>query len=281
MLVFIHINKTAGRTVRYILRSTFGLRHCEVEPGHAAWSGPPFSTQDLLRLRKIYPKLSSIGGHRIRAYVDLEENGTEFKYFTFMRDPIKTTASHFQYNIQYRGKKNLVFEDWIQRDWPRNRQTKMIARDANVSEAIRTIQAKGVFVGITERFDESMILLKDLIVPDLNISYRPVNVARSNTLAQQLLSTARTRQLLIEANQADIELYNFVKQELYPTYQQEYGDSLQSDVLDCQQNGGHKFNQWNLTLSRMKQYLGYKPLLYLARKGVLRSRPVMMPRGQI
>jgi len=29
MLVFIHINKTAGSTVRYMLRSTYGVRHCD------------------------------------------------------------------------------------------------------------------------------------------------------------------------------------------------------------------------------------------------------------
>ena len=99
MLVFIHINKTGGRTVRYILRSTFGSRHCEVEPWHARWTGPPFSGADLRRLRRIYPNLQSIGGHRLRAYVDLEDNGTKFRYFTLMREPVKTSASHFQFNV--------------------------------------------------------------------------------------------------------------------------------------------------------------------------------------
>src|SRR3990170_1027659 len=63
MLVFIHINKTGGSTVRYILRSSFGLHHCEVEPWHARWTGSPFSTSDLQRVRKLYPHLESIGGH--------------------------------------------------------------------------------------------------------------------------------------------------------------------------------------------------------------------------
>jgi hypothetical protein len=265
MLVFIHINKTAGRTVRYILRSSFGLRHCEVEPWHAPGTNPPFSTHDLRRLRKLYPHLESIAGHRVTGYVDLQENGTEFRYFTFMRDPLKTCASRFQYNVQYRGKKNLVFEEWIQRDWPRNHQTKMIAGVADVDEAIRIIQAKHVFVGLTEHFDESMVLLKGLMANNLNISYRPVNVARRNTLAESLLSTESTRQMLIEANQADLELYRFVRQELYPTYRQEYGPSLEENVARYQQTRGNYFNHWNLTLSRLKQYMLYKPLLHLYR----------------
>jgi hypothetical protein len=268
MLVFIHINKTAGRTVRYILRSSFGLRHCEVEPWHAPWTDPPFSTDDLRRLRKLYPNLESIGGHRLRAHVDLQENGTDFRYFTFMRDPLKTCASRFQFNVQHRGKKHLVFEDWIQKDWTRNHQTKMIAGVADADEAIRIIQAKDIFVGLTERFDESMVLLKALMANKLNIAYKPVNVARSHTLAESLLSTESTRQMLIEANQADLALYNFVRQELYPTFQREYGPSLEADVAYYRQTRDNNFNYWNLTLSRLKQYLVYKPLLYLYRRGI-------------
>lgn len=268
MFVFIHINKTAGRTVRYILRSSFGLRHCEVEPWHAPSSGPPFSTDDLQRLRRYYPRLESIGGHRVTGYSDLQENGTEFKYFTFMRDPLKTCASRFQYNVQYRGKKGLVFEEWIQKDWTRDHQTKMIAGVADAAEAVQIIRAKSIFVGLTERFDESMVLLKALMAGNLNIAYQPVNVARDNTLAQGLLSNERTRQMLVEANQADLELYKFVRHEYYSAFQREYGPSLEADVADYQQAKGSNFNQWNLTLSRLKQYALYKPLLYLYRRGV-------------
>ena len=268
MLVFIHINKTAGRTVRYILRSSFGLRHCEVEPWRAPGTDPPFSTYDLQRLRRFYPNLKSIAGHRIFGHVDLQENGSEFRYFTLMRDPLKSCASRFQYKVQVSGKKNLVFEEWIQQDWTRNHQTKRIAGVADAAEAIRILQTKHIFVGLTERFDESMVLLKALRANDLNISYKRVNVARDNTLAESLLSKESNRQNLIEANQADLELYNFVRQEYYPAFQQEYGPSLQADVAEYQQTRRNNFNDWNITLSRLKQYMLYKPLLYLYRKGV-------------
>lgn len=268
MLVFIHINKTAGRTIRYILRSSFGFRHCEVEPWHAPWQDPPFSTVDLQRLSRLYPNLESIGGHRLRGYIDLQQNGTEFKYFTFMRDPIKTCASRFQYNVQYRGKKDLVFEEWIRNDWTRNSQTKMIAGVADADEAIRIIQAKNIFVGLTERFNESMLLLKALMANNLNIAYRRVNVARDNSLAKKLLTTESTRQMLIEANQEDQALYDRVRQELYPSFQREYGSSLEADVADYQETCGDNFNRRNLALSRMKQYIVYKPMLHLYRKGI-------------
>lgn len=274
MLVFIHINKTAGSTVRYVLRSSFGINHCEVEPWHAQWGEPPFSSHDLQRLRKLYPRLESIGGHRVTGYVDLYEPGTEFKYFTFIRDPVRTCASRFQYNIQYRGKKHLVFEDWIQKDWTRNSQTRLIAGAPDVNKAIRILREKKVFVGLTERFDESMLLLKELVEPKLNISYHPVNRASSNSIAQELLANEKTRKMLEEANQVDQQLYDFVRTELYPTFQKDYGADLASDVERFQQDRSVNFNKRNLTLSRLKQYALYKPLLYLYRRtSSLQRRP--------
>ena len=268
MLAFIHINKTAGSTVRYILRSSFGLRHCDVEPWHAPWSDPPFSGSDLRRLRKLYRILESIAGHRVTGYANLEDDGTEIRYFTFMRDPLKTCASRFQFNVQFRKKTDLVFEDWIQQEWPRNAQTKRIAGTPDANMAIRIMHEKGIFVGLTDHFDESMIMLKELIAPSLNIAYRRVNVASSNSLAQSLLSTQRTRELLIDANKEDLALYDYVKEELYPAFRRQYGPSLNDAVANYRQIHGDDFNRQNLTLSRLKQHMLYKPLVYLNRRGI-------------
>ena len=108
MLVFIPMHKTGGTTLSHILRGSFGLRHCQVEPWHARWTGPPFSAHDLQRVRKFYPNLKSIAGHRVMGYVDFEQNGTQFKYFTFMRDPLKLCASRFQYKVRISKKKNQL-----------------------------------------------------------------------------------------------------------------------------------------------------------------------------
>jgi hypothetical protein len=272
MVVFIHIHKTAGSTVRYILRSSFGLNHCDAEPWHARFTPAPFSANDLQRLRKVYPRLESIAGHRVTAYADLQPNGTELKYFTFLRDPVKMCASLFQFNVQKRGMTHLVFEDWIQDEWKHNRQTKMIAGTDSVDAAIRLIREKQIFVGLTECFAESMLLFKSLVAPPLDISYARVNVAHRNTLAESLLSTKRTRAMIVEFTRADVELYDFVRQELYPTYQQTYGPSLEADVRWYRESQT-SFNRLNLNLSRLKSYLVYRPLLYLYRQGLKVQQP--------
>lgn len=270
MLVFIHINKTGGNTISHILRSSYGLQHCQVAPWPYPWSSridPAFTSDDLRRLRRFYPNLKSIAGHRIFGHIDLEEHGGDFSYFTFMRDPLKSCASRFQYKIQV-NKKDFVFENWIQQDSSRSHQTKWIAGVADVSEAIRIIRSKNIFVGLTERFDESMVLLKALMANDLNISYKRVNVARDNTIKERLLSGTSTRQMLVEAQEADLELYKYVKEELYPTFQQEYGPSLEADVARYRQTQSNRFNNWNLTACRVKHYMFYRPLLKAYRRGI-------------
>jgi hypothetical protein len=266
MLVFIHINKTAGRTVRYILRSSYGTRHCDVEPWRGREQDPVFSTADLRRLRRLYPDLASIAGHQVTGSVDLHEPGTDFRYFTVLRDPLKLCASRFQYHVESRKKKGLVFEQWIQQDWLRNAQTTRIAGTPSADDALRIITAKDMFVGLTERFDESMLVFKALRATDLDLGYTPVNVARSNAMARELLSDRRTRQALADANQADLELYEHVVKQLYPALQRDYGPSLDDDVAAYRRNRARRFNTANLTASRLKQHAVYRPLLRLYRR---------------
>jgi hypothetical protein len=265
LIVFVHINKAAGTTVRYILRSTYGSRHCDVEPWHGPWEDPPFSTPDLRRVRKIYPHLASIAGHRISGYVDLEEPGTEFRYLTFLREPVALCASRFQYQLDYRKKQDLVFEEWIQKDWVRDAQTQRIAGTTNAADAISVIDKKEMFVGLTERFDGSMVLFKALRAPDLDIGYAPVNVAKSPQVAKALLSNPVTRQMIVEANQADLELYEHVRRELYPVFEGDYGPSLEEAVAGYRTARHERFDRRNLLLYGLKQRMLHKPMLHLYR----------------
>ncbi len=268
LLVHIHISRTGGSTLNHVLRSSYGARHCPVEPWESRWGGSPFSAHDLRRLRKVYPDLKSVAGHRIFGYVDLEEKATDLRYFALMRDPIKACASRFQGKARRSGKTLNEFEDWIQKDWTRNRHTKSISGNDDVADAIRLIAEKNIFIGLTERFDESLLLLKRLVAPDLDISYKPTNVARDKTIAQRLLSNERTVQMLAESQEADLELYRYVKQELYPEYMRNYGSRLAEDVVIYRETRRNHFNRRNVVISRVKAYSVYKPALYLHRKRV-------------
>ncbi|HEU4527397.1 MAG TPA: hypothetical protein VFT80_05665 [Actinomycetota bacterium] len=265
LLVFVHINKTAGTTLRQILRSSYGARHCDVEPWHGPWQDPPFSTPDLRRVRRLYPRLASIAGHRVTGYADLEEPGTEMRYLTFLREPISMCASRFQYQIDYR-KKERVFEDWIRNDWVRDAQTQRIGGTTNAADAIATIEKREMFVGLTERFDESMVLVRALVAPDLDIRYERANVAKSSRIAKDLLSDPVSRRMIEEANQADLELYEHVVRELYPGFQRAYGEGLEEAVARLE-HGPHGFRRRKLATYGLKQRLVHRPALRLYRSG--------------
>lgn len=266
LLVFVHINKTAGTTVRYILRSSYGARHCDVEPWRGPWTDPPFSTSDLQRVRRLYPRLTSIAGHRVSGYIDLEEPGTEFRYLTFLREPVALCASRFQYRIDHRKRTDLSFDAWIQKDWVRNAQTQRIGGTVHATDAVSTITRKEMFVGLTEAFDESVVLLQALRAPDLDIRYAPVNVAKGSRIARDLLDDPRTRAMIVEANQADLELYRHVREELFPAMQREYGPSFAASVAAFREGQTKRFNRRHLAMSGLKQRLVLRPAMWLYRR---------------
>jgi len=258
MIAFIHIEKTAGQTIKWILRSSFGIRHCDVEPWRRRKSPYPFSPEDLRRLRKIYPSLRSIAGHTVVPFTGLEEACPEIQYFTFLRDPIKQCASYYQYLVDRHGKSE-PFDKWIHSEWPRNMQTKRIAGVADAEYAYRLILKKKIFVGLLEAFDESLQMLKTNIIPNLNIAYIRRNTAPQQVIAERLLRSSSSLEQLLEATQVDRALYERVNQELYPSYQRQYitktGEQLME--VDIKQN----YNQVNIFLNRAYRNLVYKLIL--------------------
>ena len=227
MLAFVHIHKTGGSTINWILRSFFGPSYCEIEPidfdpSHRRPWQMPISIVDLQWVNKIYPNLKSIGGHCVQPHTDIDKTFTNLKYFTIIRNPLSARASMYAHGVYAFGENNCKFDKWLQQDQSQNRPTKMIAGSANADEAIRLIKAKNIFVGLTERFDESMLLIKKFVANRLNIFYRRMNVTTNKSIAQKLLASIGTRKMLIKDNQEDIKLYEFVQHELYPDYQRKY-----------------------------------------------------------
>lgn len=297
MLAFIHIHKTGGTTLQWILRSTLGPRYCEVKPltipptfAQTPWLAPATVT-DLDYTRALYPQLEGIGGHHIQPHMPLHETYPGLKYFTFMRDPVKMRASMYQHGVNTLGEANCILEEWRQEEQSQNRQTKMIAGTADVNKAIDIIQQQEIFVGLTERFNESLLLLKAIVENNLNIAYKRMNVAEGDTAAKRLLASEQGRAMLREGNEADHALFEFVQQEWYPRYQQAYGRTLAEDVARYQEKlsqFGHRqvslafmskprlfkllllldmepYNGRNVTLALLKKYLLYRSKIQLDR----------------
>ena len=81
-VVFAHIEKTAGKTTRELLRRHFGTGHCELY-NHPDRMRP----SDLALIRRHHPRLRSLAGHAcMPSSVVGQIPGA--RIFTFLRDPV-------------------------------------------------------------------------------------------------------------------------------------------------------------------------------------------------
>jgi hypothetical protein len=268
MLAFAHIQKTAGVTVNRILRRSFGLQHCDVEP----WSrvgeyyDTSYSAEDHRKLKRLYPRLVSIAGHQVKPHSDLKDACPDVRYFTFLRNPETRTASHYQYAVQRMGEKE-PFKEWIKSEKRRDAQTKHIAGRADLESAIKILDEECLLVGLVERFDESLVILRrKLGDPRLDIRYTSENVARDSSVKTRLLDDPSTRALLRDANAIDNALYDYVVRELYERQKQAFGATLAEDVESFKARNAPSHVNLNAALNLIKRNLIYKPMLRYAQR---------------
>ena len=231
MLAFIHVAKTGGRTIELILRNTYGVGYAHAEP----WRQPDpervipkYDPEDLRRLLRIWPGIRAIGGHAVALWSDFDRE-RPVRWFAFLREPLKRAASHYQFHATTE-RRPRGFEDWLAWDVPRDHQVRAFSRRIDVAEAIAAIEEKQVFIGLLERFDESLLLLQRLVAPELRLGYRRQNIAADNTLAKDLLADPRKSELLADLHRQEFRLYDHVVNEIYPRQVAAYGPGLAEDL---------------------------------------------------
>jgi hypothetical protein len=227
---FVHINKTAGSSVKFVLRSSFGIQHCDVVTRNP---DGVFSNDELRFARRMIPGLRSISGHPLR-HPSAHLRG-DLVYFSFVRDPVQRAASQFQ-QIQrgdwtrrrkYReagAQKKPSLEEFAASPRWRNLQTLRIAGVEDVDRARAEIERHYFFMGLTERFQESMRLLLQVCPYPLDPRYRRLKVAPDNDLKQRILEDPGSRRLLEEANRVDPELYAWVRDVFHPAQHERAGE---------------------------------------------------------
>lgn len=210
MIAFVHIQKCAGTSLKFVLRNSFGLRHCDVLP---VTEDRTFYDADLRFVKRLYPWLQSIAGHSL---IHPTHNISEpLDYYTYLRDPIERCASHYQYHLQVMNRE-ATFVSWIHEPQWQDYQVKKIAGEANVQKAIELLEKHFFFVGLTERFDEGLQILSALAPYRIDPGYTPQNIAAGNHIKDAVL--AEHSAWLQEFNQLDQQLYTYVQEQLYPRH---------------------------------------------------------------
>lgn len=231
LIANIHVMKTGGQTMCDILRQSFPGRHCDLQVKGVA------TADDLRFARRFYPRLRSIAGHNVVPLSNLAEACDSIRYFAFLRDPVERCISHYQYR---RNKDETSdFEPWLARF--ANYQVRFLSRthtatdpwaiEPSAERAIEAVERNVGFVGLQERFDESLVMLKRWVAdPDFDIEYRARNVAKKSSIRQQLLGDPRIVELIRAHHAEDAKLYRYVSETIYPRQVAAYGPDLDGDV---------------------------------------------------
>ena len=236
MLAFVHIRKTGGSTVDTILRQSFGLKHFRLRLGPHRAVNPIASANEVLRCRWIYWRMKSLAGHGIVPHSNLRKLSDSLRYFTFLREPVARCASDYQFRVD-RGGLQQPFEEWVRTEYAANQQTLKIGGERNADKAIEMLHNEIGFVGILERFDESLVMLKQWVnLPEFDIRYRAKNVAARSSIKSRLLADPRALSLLREVNQEDIKLYRYALEEIYPKTVSQFSGDLENAVCDFRRN---------------------------------------------
>lgn len=277
MYAFVHIEKTAGRTVRAVLLRSFGAGHCEIRTPYARRESEVedrrvcITATDLHKVRRVYRGLRGIAGHNVKPYSDLERECPGIRYFTWLRDPVKRYLSHFKNRSRAYARED--FDRWADAAWTHDWQTKMIAGEASAQKAIDLLAARVGFVGLTETFDESLLQLGQwLAEPGFKPEYRPVNQLvgkqRDRDAARgqadlSYLELPEVRERLRSINALDQQVYDFAVREFCARQQREYRGDLASDVAALRERN-RQVTDWDEPLSsRLLRNWVYKPALML------------------
>lgn len=198
---FLHIPKTAGSTLRNILQRTFPVRHTyETKP-----------KLDDFGLG-ILEKMSAVEKNRIRlvaghmSFGIHEKFRNHYGYFTFLRAPHERSISDYYFvksqpktHYLYNQANSLSLEDYLKYRASINRDnvhTRIISGlwdsvpfDPDnidmLNTAIKNLETYFFAIGLTSRFDESLLILKQKLQLR-SICYRPQNVTFRRTRAESV-----------------------------------------------------------------------------------------------
>jgi hypothetical protein len=213
-LIFLHVPKSAGTTLNRLIEWEYPLFEMySVDPVLFRWSRAHLWRLPQRRLKRfrVFKGHMPFGLHKI-----LPQPAT---YITVMRGAVERVISAYYFMSNYMLHPNYwkfrregwTLEDFVRRSPRENVQTKMIAGADYDAPCTAEILAKAKdnlqyfsVVGLTERFEESLALMKLRFGWKLK-SYSSFNVTRTRPKRRDLPQS--TLDLIAERNRFDIELY--------------------------------------------------------------------------
>lgn len=256
-LIFLHIPKAAGSTLARIIRRQYHPATIyEHYPGKVSYVVPPTTAVQAAHLR--FAKLESLShSQREKISVLMGHDGFGLHelipqpctYITMLRDPIDRVISHYYYVLRSPNNylhqtvvsNQMSLEEYVSANLSPeldNGQTKYLAGlttpylnfgdyPTTILEAAKkNLQEQFIVVGLTERFDETLILLKKALAWQTPF-YAKANVSHGRLRKRDL--PADTLKVIAAYNELDMELYKFA-QAMFEEQIHRHGPSFSSEL---------------------------------------------------
>ena len=269
MLCYIHIERAGGTTLQHLFRYNYPFTYVMLTPWFL-WANEPgnvFTAREARVLLRAVPGAWGFGGHSVRTNQGYAEAiGQPVRYVTFLRDPVARYISHFNYQRNVMGIP-WSLDDYLQEPRFRNWLTRRFAGQEDLEEAKRVLREDMAFVGFVERFDESLVLMRQrLEMGDFDPRYERKNASPNPGYQRDpRLSEPDVRRRMEAMNALDMELVEYARTHVYPRYVQAYPGDLTADVERFQRTcEGFRFKR-----RRRALWAGYRFFYYRNLEGML------------
>lgn len=220
-LIYLHLPKCGGTTLNRLIEWEYPpLQVFSVDPSFFRWSW--------YRLLRWSPRrlagLRVIKGHMpFGIHTRLPQPAT---YITILREPVERVISEYYFALHYRlhpqhqRMQSLSLEDYASTTPHHNLQCKLLAglaaprdflagdcTDEHLAAAKSNLATHFTLAGLTERFDETLALLKVLLGWKLT-QYTSFNVTPIRPRKDSIPES--TQRLIADRNRFDVAIYNHV-----------------------------------------------------------------------
>jgi hypothetical protein len=223
-LFFLHLPKTAGTTLTFALIRKYGSQfvYRTVSPSQEA------KREFINAINNHHKTIKVVAGHMYYGWHTELPNPWKSSYITMLRNPVDRIISTFFYIIRSPGhylhdtvkSRNIDLETFVDSDITStidNLQTRLLAGSEwnekptsdTLDRAIRNIDENISFAGLTERFDESLVLLKHELKWESYPYYIKQNVTDKRPVSAEI--PEHITNMIKKRNKLDFKLYAYVK----------------------------------------------------------------------